>query len=173
MNTQELLHVLNSVNRKLKCKYSVGVFAANEIPKQKFKVGAFIVNTDQNHSPGSHWIAFFFRNYDHCEYFDSYGLAPMITDHLKFISKFKNRKQNKQELQSITSEVCGHYCLLFLIARMKNRSLNDFLSLFTRNRKVNDELVVKYLEGVKKLYQISKNNTTNIHCRKQRCCSKV
>jgi hypothetical protein len=77
------------VNKKLKCKYKISVCASDKIPRCIKKPAAYIVNTDKHHSAGTHWISIFFENSNKYEYFDSYGLPPMIRDHINFLSRFK------------------------------------------------------------------------------------
>ena len=56
------------------------VCAKDELPHRKPKdVRAYVINTDESHLPGTHWIAVYFPEDKNngVEYFDSYGLPPL------------------------------------------------------------------------------------------------
>ena len=80
-----------------------------------------IINTDPSTSPGQHWVAFFKgpnAEQKQLEFFDSYGQTPLIygftfPPDIKIIS-------NTFPLQSLSTTVCGHYCILFLYLRSSN-----------------------------------------------------
>ena len=49
--------------------------------------GSYVVNTDPSTAPGGHWVAMFFNNPRSAEFFDSYGLHPLVyglTDFFRF-----------------------------------------------------------------------------------------
>ena len=81
-----------------------------------------IVNTDPSSKPGQHWVAFY-RDLQkppgHIEFFDSYGHPPSfysfsLPDNLKIQS-------NTHQLQSFSTNVCGQYCILFLLLRASHQ----------------------------------------------------
>ena len=83
------------------------------------KVLCCIVNTDPSNKPGTHWVAFFMEKSNKqisstLEFFDSYGLHPSA---YSFNVTNFNIIYNKETLQSISSNVCGHYCMLYLYLR--------------------------------------------------------
>nr|CAD7434821.1 unnamed protein product [Timema monikensis] len=66
------------------------------------------------------------------EYFDSYGFLPRIKSHLVFIRQNTFRTSHSTiQLQSITSDVCGHYCLMYLLYRAQKIPLKYFQRLFS------------------------------------------
>src|SRR5690606_24157252 len=73
----------------------------------------YIVNTDIRASDGEHWVLIFWKNkYELPFYFDSYGLHPIHEEIFDFITSKSPSKYfsfNKQQLQGLTSSVCGHY----------------------------------------------------------------
>jgi hypothetical protein len=166
MDSQQLARGLCVLNRRNECRFSVGVYAADKIPYKILKPAAFIVNTDYSHQPGLHWVAFFIPMKGKTEYFDSYGIEPFVDTHVKFLANHK-WTFNNIEMQSLTSNVCGHYCLMFLASRMNGHSLHKFQSLFTKNLKGNDALVKKCSKNVLKHVKSS-------HLRGgQRCCARL
>ena len=40
--------------------------------------GSYVANTDPSTAPGGHWVAMFFNNPRSAEFFDSYGLHPIV-----------------------------------------------------------------------------------------------
>ena len=57
----------------------IGIFAKNNLPKQKLK-GLFIINLDDYSNPGTHWTCFSTIDENVC-YWDSFGLqAPLDVD---------------------------------------------------------------------------------------------
>jgi hypothetical protein len=115
-------------------KNFLGVFAADALPLKKH--GGIIVNTDASHLPGTHWVAMFVDKQGKCEYFDSYGLPPMVQEHIDYLQKCK---YNNTTLQSLTSVLCGHYCMLYLDSKFRGLSMNQFLKQMKKeNQDSND-----------------------------------
>ena len=89
------------------------------------------------------------------EYWDSYGMPPIVPNHKKFLNRLcKKWTYNHASLQSIDSEVCGEYCLLYLVHRAHGISLHTFVKkLFCSDTEKNDKIVhnmVKRMFGNKK-----------------------
>ena len=169
MNEVQLRQVLACVNTHSDTKFFVGVFAADRLPRKHTKPAAFIANTDVSGGGGVHWVAFFIPERGKPEYFDSYGLDTFIEGHLDFIARSKKTwLTNKKLLQGLRSKVCGQYCLVYLICRMRGYSMKQFQSLFTKNVKKNDIQVRKCIQ---KYYK----DDCNIKCKKrgQSCCAGI
>ena len=69
-----------------------------------------VCNTDPSHRPGRHWVAIYVKD-GRGEYFDSFGRRPSA----KF-ERYMNRHCrywtfNDKQLQSVASQLCGHYCI--------------------------------------------------------------
>ena len=108
----------------------------------------FILNTDAAGQPGMHWLAFYYDGSVRgrmLEYFDSYGMDiewypnvhnAIIAHGLKHVCTTVNRLP----LQSITSKVCGQYCLVFLAwrARHSAESMRMFMLDLCRRGKTAD-----------------------------------
>ena len=104
---------------------------------------AYIVNTDPHDEPGRHWIAIWTEG-NVSEILDSYGLSLEVygtTDPLlEWLSRhFKYQLHNGQSLQSLFSQSCGDYALMYLIDRAEGRSMQQFLNRFKKNDYVNND----------------------------------
>jgi len=61
-----------------------------------------------------HWVAIHVDSYGYGHYFDSYGIPPFMSDHIKSLRKTCKRfRWSSKQLQSETSDVCGQFCLMF------------------------------------------------------------
>lgn len=93
-----------------------------------------IVNTDPSYEPGTHWVAFFLDSSvepNVLEFFDSYGLPPTAYD-LKLPSFTHSLLLvNQSTLQSYSSSVCGHYCLLYLYLRTLAFTQHSYFSNYS------------------------------------------
>lgn len=103
-----------------------------------------VVNTDPDYLPGEHWTAIYITDSGVGYFFDSFGRSPQI-EIMRFIKR--NTRlwfYNTRVIQDVFSDVCGKYCVLFLLNFMFNNSTHSFLRLFTKDCKNND-LVCKRL----------------------------
>ena len=103
------------------------------------KDGIFIVNSDESTSSGSHWSAIW-KKRGKVEYFCSYGLEH-VNDELRELLERLGYKRNGRQLQSLDSDLCGQYCILYLICRERGNGYTKFLNCFTENYRVNDAIV--------------------------------
>lgn len=147
MNTQEIAAVLRNLSYT-KSTFQ-GVFPSDRLPMHVERYpAALVANVDGHDRPGSHWCAFYIDDEQHGEFFDSYGQKPE-----EYCSSFKtfldnNCKQwtyNSQQMQSLGSNVCGHYCLYFIVNRCQSVSLKTIVSRFTENYNNNDRYVYHFI----------------------------
>ena len=121
-----------------------GVFPADKlpsVPKGRRFTDAYIVNTDPEVQPGEHWLAIWTR-LGVCEVFDGYGLPLSSYQYPKLQAWFTQWKEvitSDHTLQAMDSHTCGHYALLFLKAKAKHQSFQDFLAQWnSQNLVLND-----------------------------------
>ena len=123
-------------------RHFVGVFPSDKLPKKSPKgPSAYIVNTDPHDKPGKHWLAIWVKD-GVCEIMDSYGLPLKYyeaTPLEKWTRQWKYIVTNGRALQSIRSNSCGHYCLFYLKAKVRDASLQDFLNYFEENDYVSND----------------------------------
>lgn len=130
--------------------FFLGVFASDAIPTLKEK-SAVVVNVDKSSEPGSHWLAFYYEN-NNIEFFDSYGNPPEFygPSFQDFFSNYSSVSWNSTTLQSLTSNVCGPYCIYFILKRCQGHSLYSIVSSFADCQK-NDFRMYQF---VKKRYGV-------------------
>lgn len=125
---------------KLNVPYN-GVYPRDLLPRSIHTPLAFVVNTDPHTRPGTHWTAIYINENKEADFFDSYGRSPnsdskVFIQRNSRISRFSN-----VSLQSLTSTVCGQYCVIFLLFRSRGISMDQFLKIFTNSTVLNDRLV--------------------------------
>lgn len=131
-----------------------GVFAINTIPKKLMKVHHFIIcNTDVDTGSGQHWFCILRTDKNTLECFDSLGIDE---DKKVFLSTFykqsrvvKEIKINIDRVQSLRSETCGEFVVLFIFERLHNRDLSfsDLLNeCFTPNINSNESKVTNFFK---------------------------
>lgn len=147
MNTKQLDWVMKS-DRFAKLQFR-GVYAADQLPvKVREFPSAYIANTDPTSKPGTHWVAFYFADEVHGEFFDSYGMSPDFYNE-KFEQFVKTNSStwtfNDKKLQSLDSQVCGQYCLYYLLLRCRGITKSKIIEQFSDNVKRNDRYVVAFI----------------------------
>ena len=125
----------------------VGVFSRTRIPITNNFPASYIINLDEYGSKGSHWIALYITN-KNISIFDSFGGNYFINS---FYNKGRKIVCSPKVLQDYTSTTCGMYCVLFIWFSSRGYTMGEFLSIFTKNKIINDEAV--------KLYFKSQHNT--------------
>ena len=149
MNTNQLKEILKK-DRYSK-KYFKNVIAIDMLPrsKKKLKNVAYIVNTDNKGGPGVHWFALFYDSKSTCEFFDSFGMGPFYYNLKNFIERTSfSCKSNKFPLQSILSDYCGLYAVLFILSRSRKISFIQFLKYFGKNVIENDKKINVFLKSL-------------------------
>ena len=106
-----------------------GVFPRDRLPVINTYPAGLIANTDPHDQPGTHWVAMYFESPRESEFFDSYGFPPetynMDTYILREVTYY-----NDKPLQGLNSDVCGDYCLFYLIRRARNVDMNTVQAKF-------------------------------------------
>ena len=76
MDTKTIMHAIHTLRAN-----TIGVYAAEHIPKILSPPAAFVTNLDTANKPGSHWIVIYIDKNGYGVYFDSYGLATTLPHH--------------------------------------------------------------------------------------------
>ena len=86
MDTIEISSIMFRV-----CKNYLGTFPSDKLPEGVDGAHSFIANIDSSNQPGTHWISIAVDESGCANYFDSYGLPPMIK------LPYKINKQNQKQ----------------------------------------------------------------------------
>lgn len=124
----------------------LGVFPKDKLPPRNSITrypACCIMNTDKAGQPGEHWVAYWFDSSNACEFFDSYGLAPSAFGFSHTCTHY-----NTKCIQSYDSNVCGHYCLYYLIRKSRGHSLHYITLPFDSSTPLwNDSQVLKSMSN--------------------------
>ena len=105
-----------------------GVFPKNRLPwrtsSSHFR-SAYVINLDDSHLPGSHWVAMYLDLKHGGEYFDSYGQPP-IEECQRLLDLCPQTTYNTTILQEDTL-VCGQYCVIYLMLRCRGFTLESIV----------------------------------------------
>lgn len=116
-----------------------GVFARDKLPFKIAYPTCLIFNTDKSDGPGEHWLALYYNKSGNCYFYDPYGLPPDVYNMKRYLHKTSKRwTWNSKQQQSLDSNLCGYFCVLFLLfkARGFDCNLNDNLIRFYFNKLV-------------------------------------
>lgn len=137
-------------------KYHVKVVCADKLPifMKHSKYRFWVVNTDKCGGRGLHWVTFYFPETGPAEFFDSLGKPPeYYHNRFKYILTLNapRYKYACSSLQSETSSVCGHYCVYYVLQRIKKRSMNNIVNDFNvLELHANDQLVYDFVRNLNK-----------------------
>ena len=140
MNTQQIDSILKHDSRVGPTFH--GVYALDELPY--FETGTCVINTSPSTEKTGHWVAMFVTD-NTAEYFDSYGQEPAIN--LKRRWWNKSWVTNPVPLQSPLSAVCGHYCIYYLMHKVRGYSMESIVMDFGGDVDYNDEMVHEFIES--------------------------
>ena len=154
LSSDEISRIMFELCSRNRHSQFLGVFAFDELPRNALLTPStlassfnaalltpdtfsWIVNTDPASSPGQHWLAFVKDQKTapgQVEFFDSYGESP--ESYKFFIPPGVKILRSHTTLQSLSTNVCGHYCILFLYLRAtlpppKNSFLHIIAKLHT------------------------------------------
>ncbi|RLJ22614.1 hypothetical protein DJ031_00500 [bacterium endosymbiont of Escarpia laminata] len=108
---------------------------------------AFVCNTHNRTKPGEHWIALYVDDNGQGEYFCSYGLPPRHVEFRRFMNKHcVEWTHNSKRLQSPVSNVCGQYCVAYLMFRCRGLPMKEFVKGFGTDLVANDCRVFDWLK---------------------------
>lgn len=146
MNSLEI-DVILKANKSTK-KIFLGVFACDTLPKivPRRSPVLLICNTQPIRKSGEHWIAIFISKNKYGEYFDSFGLPPQNIYILRFLRRNCIKyKYNSKMIQSLFSNYCGHFCIMYVYYKSMFKSFESFIKHFNeKNLKANDNIVLNF-----------------------------
>ena len=133
LRASEINDILDRVLEERKVNF-LGVFARDQVPQitthTRFPA-CLVVNSAPASHGGEHWLALYFLDSTHCEFFDSYAFNPGFYGLSDYLSNFTITAKVDHPLQSIKSTVFGHYCIHYLYIRALGYPLSTVLRSFT------------------------------------------
>jgi hypothetical protein len=130
-----------------------------------------VANDQPSNLPGGHWVGMGIMKRGHpLTFFCSYGLPIEYygDDYKKFSNKFPNTSvKTRRALQSVNSNVCGGYALIFLDHFVKGGTLDQLYSRFGTDTRKNDVLAKKYIMHQRNSLKYVKYSCKNF---KKPCC---
>lgn len=144
MNSQEIRDILVTT---VPTTFQTTVVPADKLGTVKSQQFAIIANSDRSDQPGMHWVALFKqRNSPIIEFFDSCAMPIEFYDSafMKFLHlKGRVTRSSKVRIQSLSSNVCGQYCIYYLIHRVKGVSFENVLQMFNENDLESNDSIVR------------------------------
>ena len=121
-----------------------GVFSRDNLPNNNnIKNGVYVINLDEYHDIGTHWVALYVNNKT-ITYFDSFGVEHIPKEIIKFIV-CKKIITNIYRIQAYDSMMCGYFCIGFINFMFNSKSLTDYTNLFSPNDfSKNDDMILNY-----------------------------
>ena len=107
-----------------------GVFSRDNLPNS-IKNGAYVINLDEYHDIGTHWVALYVYN-NAAIYFDSFGVEHIPKEIKKFIA-LKKIITNIYRIQTYDSIMSGYFCIGFINFMFNGKSLKDYTNFFSPN----------------------------------------
>ena len=119
-----------------------GVFSRDNLPNN-IKNGAYVINLDEYHDIGAHWVALYVNN-KIVTYFDSFGVEHIPKEIMKFINR-KKVITSIYRIQAYDLIMCGYFCIGFINFMFNVKSLTDYTNLFSPNNfNKNDVIILNY-----------------------------
>ena len=146
MNTLELQQVL--MNNQSTQLQTGSVCAMDQLPntvQQRPKL--YIVNSQESHRQGQHWLALYFPKVGPAECFDSLGHTPQYY-HWRLARFLKTQGGyyicNRRRVQQPGTKTCGQFCVYYLQHRCNGRTMHQILGDFDEtNLDYNENLVTR------------------------------
>jgi hypothetical protein len=112
------------------------------------QVGSYYINMqDSTKGNGTHWVFAKIFESGHGLYFDSFGFSPPIAVQ-EFLKPFKPYAVNNRDIQDYYSENCGRFCLCADALVKEYDDYNNFLEIWSNNKKDNDKILSKILNDL-------------------------
>jgi len=151
LRTEDLLNILHK-NTICSKKNLIQIYPLDLLPKCNNTNRMFIINTDVSSGKGKHWVSIYFPLHSLPEFFDSLGKCPSTYSQLMLDFLIENNSKgfiyNYSRLQNFHSSTCGLYCIYFLYYRIKGRTFEEILQIFSNNLQQNDMEVIKFYENI-------------------------
>lgn len=129
----------------------LGTYPACMQPISKKKTYAFVTNTDDHTSGGTHWNAWYVES-GYLSFFDSFGRSwddadfPMYYRDLG--AQFRDIEHSQVQIQGFDSWTCGHFCINYIYTLCLGMNYQDFLDNYSRDYVKNDLFVLNFINSI-------------------------
>ena len=126
-----------------------GVFPRDKIPQRVTYPSAYVFNTHPHNKEGEHWVAVYIDGDGVGEYFDSFGLPPLLESFGNFM--FETTVEwifNRFTIQGVTANTCGHFCVYYLARKFAGDSMRGILAEFSEDERRNDDIVYDFVDRI-------------------------
>ena len=116
-----------------------------------------IINTQPSGHPGEHWVALVITE-TKCYYFDSFAV-PIIPANIRMYLQpyYENITYLDIQIQDITSNYCGAYCVSFVLHVRDDAGYEQFIvHYFSENLLQNDEILKQDFSQINFLVKMEK-----------------
>jgi hypothetical protein len=130
----------------------LGTFPCNIQPDvEGLKSFSAVFNESKHDEAGSHFVCVYATE-EKVYYFDSMGL-DLENDYIKMFvfSCGRSVATKNVQIQSIDSNMCGFFCICFLLYMSLGLRFENFFNCFSRDLKLNDIIVIDF---IKKMIEI-------------------
>ena len=109
----------------------LGCFPCDTLPPFPKKLPkTLIINTDNSSESGDHWVGLVLTKQT-CFYFDSYGVGILDANILNYIIEhYLTYIYSVKQIQGVSSEKCGQFCIAFVTHVRSVKDYNFFLDKF-------------------------------------------
>ena len=155
MNTSEI-----NVQLK-KIKFFIGTFPCDLLPNSvSSRPCGMIVNTDSSRESGEHWTSIILLPGGRAEYFDSFGLPPLVPRIQKYLEEMSPNgfDYSSRTLQHPLSITCGYFCIQFIKWRSLGLSYHCFVTNFKEDLEANDKILL----GIKERAKVHNHKEKNV-----------
>ena len=145
---QDLMYKISTEPTHFKGVYPCDIFR-DEVNSKKLLLkekNCFIINLSSSNHGGSHFVCLLVMPGKVIEYFDSFGLPLFDSNISEALTSFKVEVSTKT-IQDNSSQLCGLYCITYLLWRQVGLKKNQYSALFDTEKKTGNDSTV--LELVK------------------------
>lgn len=132
----------------------LGTFPCDIQPDvEGLKSFSVVFNESKHNDAGSHFVCAYATE-DKIYYFDSMGLN-LENDYIKMfiLSCGRTAVLSNVQIQSLNSNMCGFFCICFLLYMSLGMDFKKFFNCFSADLKLNDIIVIDF---IKKMIEIKR-----------------
>lgn len=145
---EELMFKISTKPNNFKGVHACDIFL-NKVNKKKLLLkekNCFIINLSSSNHKGSHFVCLLVKPEKVIEYFDSFGFPSFDPNINEALTGFKV-ETFKETIQDTSSELCGLFCITYLLWRQLGLEKNGYSALFDKEKKaLNDNTVLELVK---------------------------